>query len=166
MPYYIWIIVNALVVFGTAIYIWLVTPHPSVIVRSAQFFSQIAIILFFVNINMYFIFLVIKKSNIKKIKINLTKIARKMMKWHIYIAILGTALIIVHAQIMMTQVGGVIGYFHPKMLSGYIAFLLLAFTLWGGYRRHKKSSGFRRKFHLIMAFIFGGLFMIHLFLPT
>lgn len=165
MPYYIWIIINTLVICVSAFYIWFINPHPSFIILTGQFFAQIAILLFIVNINMHFIFLVIKKAKSRKLKIMLSKFSRKMMKLHIPMGIIGTSFILLHAAIMLTQLGGVSGYFHTKMVSGYVAVLLLALTLFGGYRRQKKASGFRRKFHMIMAFIFGSIFMLHLFLP-
>lgn len=165
MRYYIWISVNVLIILAILIYIWLFNPSPSKMVRSGQIFSQIAVLLFIVNINMHFIFKIIKKSERRSIKIMLAKIARKMMKWHAPIAIVGTSFILVHAGIMLVQLGHVIGYAHPKMVSGYVALFILTLTLIGGYRRAQRSSGFRRKFHLTFALIFGGIFLIHIFFP-
>lgn len=166
MSYYVWIILNALIIIGTALYIWIVNPHPSPTVRSGQFIAQLAIILFIVNINMYFIFLVIRKARKQKLRVSLATIARRMMRWHIPIAICATALIIIHAFIMLIKLGAVIGFLHLKMISGYAAIALLVLTLIGGYRRYRKASGFRRKFHYTMAFIFGALFMLHIFIPV
>lgn len=163
--YYAWLMINALIVLGSIAYIWLVRLNDSALIVTGQFFSQVAILLFIININMYFIFLVIKKSPRREIKIKLAKISRKLMKAHIPIAIMGTILILFHAAIMLVKASIVIGFFHLKMLSGYLALTLLALTLFGGYRRHKKASGFRRKFHLVMAMIFGSIFMLHLLLP-
>lgn len=163
MPYYIWIMVNALFIIGTTLYIWLVHPHDSKVVQSGQFIAQVAVLLFLVNINMHFIFKIIKKSDRRQIKVMLAKFSRKMMKWHVPFAIVGTALILIHAGIMITKLGPVIGLLHYKMITGYVAFVYLIITLIGGYRRSRKSSGFRRKFHLAAAMIFGGMFVIHLF---
>src|SRR5699024_1622507 len=117
------------------------------------------------NVNMYFIFLVIRKSTQRKVRVTLATIARKMMKSHIFIAVLGTTIILIHASIMLVQLGPLIGYFNPKMISGYAGLFLLSLTLFGGYRRHRKSTGFRRRFHLTMAMLFTALFVIHLFMP-
>lgn len=165
MSYYIWILLNALIIIGTSLYIWLVNPHPSMTVRSGQFIAQMAIILFFVNLNMYFILLVIREAKKQSLRVTLAKIARRMMKWHIPIALFATSLIIIHAIIMLTKLGSVMGYAHLKMISGYIAIAALSITLFGGYRRYKKASGFRRKFHYITAFCFGALFLLHIFIP-
>ncbi|MGN7297781.1 hypothetical protein [Ferdinandcohnia sp. SAFN-114] len=165
MAYYIWIIINALLVISTIIYIWIFRLHDSQIITLGQVFAQIAIILFIINVNMYFIFLVIRRTKVRKFKITLAKMSRQMMKSHIKLAIIGTILILFHGGIMLVKLGELIGYVNPKMMSGMLAILLLAITLFAGYLRHKKSSGFRRKFHYTSAFLFTILFMVHLFLP-
>ncbi|WP_099363196.1 hypothetical protein [Fredinandcohnia onubensis] len=165
MAYYIWILLNALLVISTFIYIWIFRSHESQIVTLGQVFAQIAIILFIVNVNMYFIFLVIRRTKVRKLKITLAKMSRQMMKSHIKLAIIGTILIVFHGGIMLVKLGELIGYTNPKMISGMLAILLLAITLFAGYLRHKKSSGFRRKFHYTSAFLFTFLFLLHLFLP-
>lgn len=165
MRYYIWITVNVLVILAIMIYVWVFNPSPSSMVRSGQFFSQVAVLLFIVNINMHFIFKVIKKSERGSLRTILVKTARKMMRWHAPIAIVGTSLILIHAGIMFGQLGHVIGYAHPKMVSGYVALLILSVTLIGGYRRAQRATGFRRKFHLAFALLFGSFFLIHIFFP-
>ncbi len=165
MPYYIWLTLNILFLIGSALYIWLSDTHLSTLTTAGKFFSQLAILFFIVNVNMYFIFLVIRKSKQRKIKVTLAKWSRKMMKAHIHIATIGTSLILIHAGIMLTQMGKYISYLHPKMITGYLGIILLILTLIGGYRRHKRASGFRRKFHLVMALIFATIFTVHLFLP-
>ncbi|MEK5443345.1 hypothetical protein [Fredinandcohnia sp. FSL W7-1320] len=165
MAYYIWIIINALLVISTIIYIWIFRLHDSQIITLGQVFAQIAIILFIINVNMYFIFLVIRRTKVRKFKITLAKMSRQMMKSHIKLAIIGTILILFHGGIMLVKLGELIGYVNPKIMSGMLAILLLAITLFAGYLRHKKSSGFRRKFHYTSAFLFTILFMVHLFLP-
>jgi hypothetical protein len=165
MAYYIWILLNALLVISTFIYIWIFRSHDSQIVTLGQVFAQIAIILFIVNVNMYFIFLVIRRTKVRKLKITLAKISRQMMKSHIKLAIIGTILIVFHGGIMLVKLGELIGYTNPKMISGLLSILFLTITLFAGYLRHKKSSGFRRKFHYTSAFLFTFLFLLHLFLP-
>lgn len=165
MAYYIWIFLNALLVISTFIYIWIFRSHDSQIVTLGQVFAQIAIILFIVNVNMYFIFLVIRRTKVRKLKITLAKMSRQMMKSHIKLAIIGKILILFHGGIMFVKLGELIGYINPKMISGMLAILFLAITLFAGYLRHKKSSGFRRKFHYTTAFLFTLFFLFHLFLP-
>jgi hypothetical protein len=165
MPYYVWIIINVLFIIVSALYIWTFHPYDSSVILFGKLFAQLAIILFLINVNMYFIFLVIRKSKVRNVKISLSKLSRKMMKAHIPIALAGTSLIVIHAGIMLFQLGEIIGFIHPKMITGYIGMFLLSITLFAGILRHKKSSGFRRKFHLTMAMIFTGVFIFHLFLP-
>lgn len=165
MSYYIWLLINVLFLIGSALYIWITDTHLSTLITTGKLFSQLAIILFIINVNMYFIFLVIRKSKQRNIKVTLAKWSRKMMKAHIPIAMIGTSLILIHAGVMLTQMGKFVSYIHPKMITGYLGIVLLTLTLIGGYRRHKRASGFRRKFHLVMALIFAGVFTFHLFLP-
>lgn len=165
MAYYIWIFINALLVASTVIYIWIFRTHDSQIVTLGQAFSQIAIILFLVNVNMYFIFLVIRRTKVRKLKITLAKMSRYMMKSHIKLAVIGTIVIIFHGGIMLVKLGEIVGYTSPKIISGILAILCLALTIFAGDLRHKRASGFRRKFHYTSAFIFTFVFLIHIFLP-
>jgi uncharacterized membrane protein len=162
MQYYIWILVNAIFIIGTTLYIWMVHPQDSKVIQSGLLIAQASVLLFLVNINMHFIFKIIKKSNRRQVRVMLAKFSRKMMKWHVPFAIVGTALILIHGGIMIIKLGPVIGLFHYKMITGYLAVICLIVTLIGGYRRSRKSSGFRRKFHLAAAMIFGSMFVIHL----
>jgi hypothetical protein len=159
----IWMFANIFLIVGSIVYIWFFRPHDSSLIVTSQFLAQIAIVLFIINVNMYFIFLVIRKTSFRNTKIRLAKFSRYMMKWHINIAITGTILIIGHVLINLFKIGPLLGYSHQKMLSGYLAFLFLLLTLLAGYLRHKKASGFRKKFHRIMAMVFTVLFLIHLF---
>jgi hypothetical protein len=98
------------------------------------------------------------------VKIRLAKFSRYLMKWHIKIAVLGTTIIMGHASINLYGVGSLIGWGHIKLLTGYLALVMLAVTLFAGYLRHKKASGFRRKFHLITAMTFLGAVLVHMFM--
>lgn len=165
MPHRLWIAVNSILIVFSFIYIWFFRPHDSNLVILAQFLAQIAMILFLVNINMYFIFLVIRKSSVRQIKIRLAKFSRAMMKWHIKIAITATTIIVGHAAINLYEIAPAVGYGNLKLVSGYLALAVLSITLSAGYLRHKKSSGFRRKFHLLTAMAFFLVFLIHMFIP-
>lgn len=153
---------NAIIVFSI-VYIWFFRPHDSSLLITAQLLAQIGVILFLININMYFIFLVIRKTSLRKVKIRLAKFSRYLMKWHIKIALLATTINIGHAAINLYGLGPVLGFNHLKLLSGYLSITLLFLTLIAGYLRHKKASGFRRKFHLLTAFTFLGAFLLHMF---
>jgi hypothetical protein len=164
MPYYVWIIINVLFIIGSVLYIWGAHSYDSTVILLGKLLAQLAILLFLINVNMYFIFLVIRKSKVRNVKVALSKLSRKMMRAHIPIALAGTSLIALHAGIMLFQLRNN-RIFHPKMITGYFAIFMLALTLFAGVLRHKKASGFRRKFHLTTAMIFAGMFIIHLFLP-
>lgn len=159
----LWISLNILIVVISFVYIWFFRPHDGYLVVTGQFLAQLAILLFLININMYFIFLVIRKTSQRNIKIRLAKFSRFMMKWHIIIAVTATIIIAGHAWINLLKIGPIIGYAHLKMLSGYGAIFLLTATLFAGFLRHKKASGFRRKFHLTTAMFFFIMFLIHMF---
>jgi hypothetical protein len=165
LPHKLWIAVNSNLIVFSFIYIWFFRPHDSNLVVIAQFLAQMAVILFLVNINMYFIFLVIRKSPVRQVKIRLAKFSRVMMKWHISIAVTATTVIIGHAVINLYEIAPVVGFGDLKLVSGYLTISILLLTLSAGYLRHKKSSGFRRKFHLTTAMVFFLVFLIHMFIP-
>ena len=165
MPHRLWIALNSILIVLSVIYIWFFRPHDSSLVITAQLLAQMAMFLFLVNINMYFVFLVIRRSSVRQVKIRLAKFSRIMMKWHIKIAISATTIIFGHAAINLYEIAPVIGYSNFKLVSGYLAIAVLSLTLAAGYLRHKKASGFRRKFHLITAMAFFIFFLIHMFTP-
>lgn len=159
----LWIALNLSLVVTIFVYIWFFRPHDSSTIILGQIMAQMGILLFITNVNMYFIFLVIRKTPQRKVKVSLAKFSRKMMKGHIKIAVSGAILIVIHAWIMMNQFGSILGYDHMKLLSGYLAICFLTVTFFSGFLRHKKSSGYRRKFHLGSAMIFAVVFLFHLF---
>ncbi|RKD21707.1 hypothetical protein BEP19_13830 [Ammoniphilus oxalaticus] len=165
MKHIIWIAINVLFLLVSTIYIWVFQKPDTLFIGAGALLGQVAVVLFLINVNMYFIFLVIRKSTKRNVRVTLAKIARRMMKRHITIAVLATTIILIHAFIMLTQLGPLIGFFGPKMISGYVGLVVLTLTLIGGYRRHRKATGFRRRFHLTMAMIFTAVFVIHLFMP-
>ena len=160
----IWTISNALIMIGSIIYIWIFSPHDNTLIVISQFLAQIAMVLFVFNVNMYFIFLLIRKTKQREVKIRLATYSRYFMKWHIKIAITSTLLIMGHAYINLFKIGPVMGYGHLKMWMGYISFIFLFVTLFAGYLRHKKASGFRKRFHRVAAMIFTVSFFIHMFI--
>lgn len=164
MYHRLWTLLNIVVISFTAIYIWFLRPHQDSYIVWSQLLAQAAIILFFINLNMYFLFLVIRKTSIRKVKIRLAGISRFLMKWHIKIALAGAVAIAGHAIINLTEIGPLVGYSHLKLLSGYLAFAFLLITLFAGYLRHKRASGFRRRFHLISAMAFLAAFLLHMFM--
>lgn len=165
MAHILWIAANLIFILLSTTIIWLIRPHLTFFVSLGQLFAQIAILLFLININMYFIFLVIRKSTRRKVKVTLANFSRRMMRAHIPLAISGTFLILLHAGIMLWQLTPHFGFLHPKWLTGYLAILLLSVTLFAGALRHARASGFRRRFHLILALLFGLFFLLHLLMP-
>jgi hypothetical protein len=124
--------------------------------------AQAAFILFLINVNMYFVFLLIRKSKVRNVKVQLAKISKRMMKYHIPIAFTAALLIIIHAFIMLF-----VSYEHlwkPKTTSGAIAIGLLLLLFYSGLLRRWKASGNRRRFHYITAFVFIILVFIHIFI--
>lgn len=161
----IWMILNVILILGSIIYIWAFRPHDSTLIVSSQLLAQMAMILFLINVNMYFIFLVIRKTSNRNVKIRLAKFSRHFMKWHIKIAVTAAIIIIGHATINLIKIGPILGYTHIKMLTGYLGIIFLTVTLFAGYLRHKKASGFRKKFHRTIAMIFTAIFLIHMLIP-
>ncbi|KQB93484.1 hypothetical protein GEPA3_1626 [Geobacillus sp. PA-3] len=165
MAHYIWIIINALLVIGTTLYIWLFRPNDSAAVLAGKWLAQVAVLLFLINVNMYFIFLVIRKTRVRKVKVILARISRSMMKVHIPLAVAGTGLIVFHGVVMAWKLGTVIGLGHGKLVTGYVSIAMLAITLFAGVLRRQKASGWRRRFHLTSAMLFACFFLLHLFWP-
>ncbi|GGK35901.1 hypothetical protein GCM10010965_31070 [Caldalkalibacillus thermarum] len=103
----IWLGMNVLFVIAVLVWSWQ-KESISIIIDLAKLTSQTALILFLVNVNMYFIFLVIRKSKVRKIKVSLAKISRYMMKAHIPLV----AALLVLAGVLSS------GYLRHKKASG------------------------------------------------
>jgi predicted anti-sigma-YlaC factor YlaD len=131
------------------------------VLQMATIFSQFAVILVLLNINMYFIFLIIRKTKKRKVKLTLAKLSRKVMKVHVPIAISATSLIILHIIFIVFSIP--FDLTKPKLLTGLLAVIGLFFTLLAGYLRSKKATGTRRKSHIITAFIFFIVALVHIF---
>lgn len=157
-----WLISNALFIFLVIFWSFWHREYSSPAIVVGKTFAVIAVILFVINVNMYFIFLIIRKSKAKGVKKTLALFSRKMMKFHVPIAITATALICIHAVIMISL--HPLEIFDIKKISGLLTILILMVHLFSGWLRRKKASGFRRLFHLRMAFIFLTFFLVHIFL--
>ncbi|MCT8138212.1 hypothetical protein H1D32_10860 [Anaerobacillus sp. CMMVII] len=156
-----WLLVNALticLIVGWSFY----QGSDSYYILSAKIISQVAFVLFLVNINMYFVLLLIRKGKDRTVKVKLAKITKVMMKYHIPIAVTAVVLIVFHAVLMMSI--HTLGLQNLKVISGVLAFIVLLILLFSGVLRKLKSSGFRRKFHYRMAFIFFGFIIVHIFM--
>jgi hypothetical protein len=156
-----WLLVNALtivLIIGWSFF----QGFTSYYMLSAKIISQISFVLFLVNVNMYFVLLLIRKGKDRLVKIKLAKISKQMMKFHVPIAVTGVVLIVIHGSMMLTK------HFQKlqnlKIVSGSIATLVLMVLLFSGGLRKLKASGFRRKFHYKMAFIFFGFMIVHIFI--
>lgn len=158
----VWIGSNILFILLVIIWSFINQEFLSPIINIGKVLALVALLLFLININMYFIFLIIRKSNNKSLKKKLALFSRKMMKAHVPIAITAVGFVSIHGILMMV--------FHPidvfslKKMSGLAAVGILSVHLYSGWLRRKKASGFRRKFHLSMAFVFMCFFLVHIFI--
>ncbi|WP_258000339.1 hypothetical protein [Bacillus sp. Marseille-P3661] len=155
-----WLLGNLLIALLVIVWSYWNREYVSPIILSGQTIAIAAVILFLVNFNMYFVLLMIRKGKNKEVKKKLALFSRKMMKLHVPLAITAVALIIIHAFIM--------GVFHPiglitlKKISGIVAIAVLYVHLFSGWLRRKKATGFRRKFHASISFVFFFFMFLHL----
>jgi hypothetical protein len=156
----IWLIVNLMIIVGMLVWS-LLHQTDGLVLQFATIFSQFAVILILLNLNMYFIFFIIRKSKKRKVKLTLAKISRKVMKVHVPIAISASCLIILHIIFIVFSIPFDLS--KPKLLTGLLAVVGLFLTLLAGYLRSKKASGTRRKSHILTAFAFFVLAILHIF---
>lgn len=153
-----WITFNILIV--VIILVWSAYQgYDNNTVLLGKLFSQAAFILFLVNVNMYFVFLFIRSTKVRNVKIKLAQISKRMMKYHIPIAVTATTLVMIHSILMLS-----VHLWNIKTASGALAVFGLSILLFSGYLRRKKATGKRRRFHYSMAFAFLGIVLIHIFL--
>lgn len=152
-----WLIIN--ISIALFIILWsMVQGYDSNFILFGKILAQTAFILFLVNINMYFIFLFIRRSKVRKVKIQLARISKQMMRYHVPIAITATALILFHSTIMLLVQG-----WSLKAASGIMAVFLLIILLFTGLLRRRKATGQRRRLHYRMAFLFFAVVLVHIF---
>jgi hypothetical protein len=156
----IWLVVNLMIIIGMVVWSML-HETDGLVLQMATIFSQFALILVLLNLNMYFIFLIIRKSKKRKVKLTLAKVSRKVMKLHVPIAITAASFIILHIIFIVFSIP--FDLTNPKLLTGLFAVTGLFFTLLAGYMRSKKASGTRRKSHILAAFAFFVLALVHIF---
>jgi predicted anti-sigma-YlaC factor YlaD len=156
----IWLVVNLMIIIGMVVWS-LLHETDGLVLQMATIFSQFAVILLLLNINMYFIFLIIRKTKKRKVKLTLAKLSRKVMKVHVPIAISASSLIILHIIFIVFSIP--FDLTKPKLITGLLAVIGLFFTLLAGYLRSKKATGTRRKYHIITAFIFFIVALVHIF---
>jgi len=144
MKHQLWMLFSLLAVAVAAAYLGWFRPEPYAVYRFGSFAAIAAALLFAANLSYAALFQAIKRSPARDLRVRLAKLARKAMPWHIPIGIVGTALIVMHAGIMLTQYG--LTNVHPKTIAGLASLLLLGLTLGAGVLRTRRASGFRRKF--------------------
>lgn len=156
-----WLMTNIITVF--IIVLWsMYQGYDSNAILMGKIVAQVAFVLFLININMYFVFLLIRKSKIRNVKVKLAKISKRMMKYHIPIAITASLLILFHAAILIyAQMAHLWG---AKTISGSVTICTLIVLLYSGLLRRWRASGKRRRFHYKMAFVFFGFLILHVFL--
>jgi len=156
-----WLLINLSTVI--VIVLWsLYRGYDSYYILLGKIAAQAAFILFLVNVNMYFVFLLIRKSKVRNVKVRLAKISKTMMKYHIPLAITATLLIVTHSAMMINAHSSQL--WNVKTTVGALSLSLLGVLLYSGWRRHRKATGQRRKFHYTMAFTFFGFVLLHIFL--
>jgi hypothetical protein len=156
----VWLSINVLIIIGMLTWS-LLHQTDGILLGIATIFSQLAVVLLLLNINMYFIFLIIRKTKKRKVKLTLAKISRKVMKLHVPIAISASSLILLH--IIFITMSIPFDLAKLKLATGLIAAVGLLLTLMAGYMRSKKASGIRRKTHILAAYTFLALTLIHIF---
>ncbi|MGC5327832.1 hypothetical protein [Brevibacillus sp. SYSU BS000544] len=161
----LWMLINIVILLVSVVVTWFIRPHDSQSEVFGVFFAQVSFILFLINANMYFIFLVIRKSPDRDVKKMFAALSRRVMRGHVPFAIVGTILILIHAGVMLQTAGVVLGLTHPKIVTGFTALGILAVTLFAGNLRRRRASGFRRKFHLVVALTFAAFMLLHLLTP-
>lgn len=164
MSYWYWFFGNILFLTLISLYIALFNPVRSDIISFAKLTATVSIFLFLTNASMFIIFMTIRKTKSKQVKLFFVKLSRKVFKFHIPIAITATSLVSFHAFVMVFYKGAVINYFDLNVMFGVIAYLLLIFTLIAGYYRYRRASGLRKKTHRYLALSFVTAFIIHLLL--
>jgi hypothetical protein len=156
----VWLIVNLLIIAGMVTWS-LLHETDGLVLQLATVISQLAVILILLNINMYFIFLIIRKSKVRKVKLTLAKISRKVMKLHVPIAISAASLIVLHIAFIFISIP--LDFSKPKFITGLIAASGLIFTLLAGFMRSRKATGTRRRAHIMTAFAFFLFILVHIF---
>lgn len=153
-----WLLINILTVLF--IIVWSAFQgFDSNTILIGKILAQVAFILFLVNLNMYFIFLLIRKSKVRNVKIKLARISKQMMRYHIPSAITATGLILFHSTIML--------FVHDwslKTASGVSAIGALFILLFSGLLRRQKATGMRRRLHYRTAFLFFTFVLVHIFI--
>ncbi len=155
-----WLLINVTTVI--VIVLWsLYRGYDSYYILLGKLAAQTAFILFLVNVNMYFVFLLIRKSKVRNVKVRLAKISKTMMKYHIPLAITATLLILTHTAMMINAHSSQL--WSVKTAAGALSLSLLAVLLYSGWLRRQKATGKRRKSHYTMAFTFFSFVLLHIF---
>ncbi|MCA1058478.1 hypothetical protein LCL96_06005 [Rossellomorea aquimaris] len=124
-------------------------------------FGSIARVVYFAVLSIFPVFLLMKWKGLREVKwrnLELKRpvqyVGRLLRKFHVPLALLGTAIVIVHGTL------AVIRDFHWDFtnVTGILSSIVLCFLVYMGFKRFKRKDG---AWHLKLAFIFTILFMIH-----
>ncbi|ADU31190.1 hypothetical protein [Evansella cellulosilytica] len=116
-----------------------------------------ALLLFFCNISIYFLFLSIRKCKKRSLQIFLAKLARKWMRIHQPVAYLIFTVILIHFLLTLMH-----HYqFTSKTIAGLLAAIILVILLISGFIRQRRANKKRKLFHRTMAFLCLFFIMIH-----
>lgn len=162
MSYNLWLVINSLMILAIAIFIYFGDLSKSQVFSISKGAAFISIWLFLTNASMYLIFRMIKKSKKRNVKIFFVKLSRKIFKLHIYFAITGASLILIHTSLMVLNIENLLVNLDFNIITGIYAFFFLIITLSTGYYRYLRATGYRRKIHLASALTFTLLFILHI----
>jgi hypothetical protein len=124
----------------------------------AKRMAQLSVAYFITAFSLYIFLYTIGKLSKSKARRNLVLFTRIFIRFHIAIAIFGTALITIHAIWMLR----LMPIQSPFVLTGLITLLALMAVLISGYLRKLKSSGKRRRYHRYLSILFIILVVIHI----
>ncbi|KAA9023857.1 hypothetical protein [Niallia endozanthoxylica] len=157
-----WLAVNIVTVITILLWSSIYQGYGSNTIMIGKVAAQVSFILFLVNLNMYFVFLFIRKSKKRTIKVKFAQISKRLMTFHIPVAVSASLLVFIH---IITMIYGKWGHlWGQKTISGIVTFSLLLLLLFSGFLRKKKATGKRRRFHYKTAFVFFGLLILHIFI--
>ncbi|GEL07891.1 hypothetical protein [Salisediminibacterium halotolerans] len=119
-----------------------------------------AALLFALNLSMYALFYIIRKSSSRRVRIYVARYTRQIMKSHSAVGIAGSFAIILH--IYTVTDGGSFFASKPVYTTGVVAGAFLILTLLSGYLRSRKANGFRRRNHQRASLFFTLTVIVHI----
>lgn len=123
--------------------------------RSGGLIGQVAAYGFALAISMYVVRRIVKLKFLKDFKKKILIVAKLLREWHVPISIVASAIILLHAYIMLSR--GI--FFSLRYMSGILALLILVVQIISGIFRYKRLGV---KFHMIVGILFIISMIIHI----